>query len=91
MTWICTGRGVEHAASDTRPPEDSCVFTSEVVSIEERGDLPPHGTWTTLAELASQSHRTEHVDHGRGVHSLRRTPRFAIGHRGQRRVRPPDL
>jgi len=61
------------------------------VSIEERGDLPPHGTWTTLAELASQSHRTEHVDHGRGVHSLRRTPRFAIGHRGQRRVRPPDL
>jgi hypothetical protein len=28
------------------------VFTSEVVSIEERGDVPPHGTWTTLAELA---------------------------------------
>lgn len=57
------------------------MFTSETVSIEERGDLPPHGTWTTLAELAAQPHHTEHTDHGRGVHSLRRAPRFAIGHR----------
>lgn len=57
------------------------MFTSEMVSIEERGDLPPHGTWTTLAELAAQPHHTEHVDHGRGIHSLRRSPRFAIGHR----------
>ncbi len=57
------------------------MFTSEVVSVEECGDLGPHGSWTTLAELAAQPHRTEHVDHGRGVHSLRRMPRFAIGHR----------
>lgn len=57
------------------------MFTSEVVAIEERGDLPPHGAWTTLAELAAAPHRTVHVDHGRGVHSLRREPRFAIGHR----------
>lgn len=57
------------------------MFTSEVVSMEERGDLPPHGTWTTLDQLAAQPHHTEHVDHGRGIHSLRRTPRFAIGHR----------
>lgn len=49
--------------------------------MEERGDLPPHGTWTTLEELAAQPHHTEYVDHGRGVHSLRRAPRFAIGHR----------
>jgi hypothetical protein len=80
-TWICDGCGVEHPDADARPPENSCVFTSEVVSIEERGDLPPHGTWTTLAELAVLPHRTDHVDHGRGVHSLRREPRFAIGHR----------
>src|SRR5215475_3631391 len=80
-TWICTGCGVEHADSEARPPENTCVFTSEEVSIEERGDLPPHGTWTTLAELISQPHTTEHADHGRGVHSLRRVPRFAIGHR----------
>jgi hypothetical protein len=80
-TWICDGCGVEHADSDVRPPENSCVFASEVVAIEERGDLPPHGTWTTLAELAAQPHQTEHVDHRRGVHSLRREPRFAIGHR----------
>ena len=57
------------------------MFTSESVSVEERGDLPPHGSWTTLAELAARPHQTEHVDHGRGVHSLRRLPRFAIGHR----------
>jgi hypothetical protein len=80
-TWICDGCGVEHTDSDVRPPESGCVFTSEVVSMEERGDLGPHGTWTTLAELAAQPHQTEHVDHGRGVHSLRRVPRFAIGHR----------
>ena len=79
-TWICTGCGVEHPDSATEPAE-SCVLTSEVVSIEERGDLPPHGTWTTLEELAAQPHHTEHVDHGRGVHSLRRAPKFAIGHR----------
>src|SRR6185437_3734177 len=80
-TWKCEGCGVEHTDSDVRPPENGCVFTSEVVSMEERGDLGPHGTWTTLAELAAQPHQTEHVDHGRGVHSLRRVPRFAIGHR----------
>ncbi|GAS90945.1 predicted protein [Mycolicibacterium brisbanense] len=57
------------------------MLTSEVVSIEERGDLPPHGTWTTLEALAAQPHHTEYADHGRGVHSLRRVPRFAIGHR----------
>lgn len=79
-TWICTGCGVEHPDSATEPA-DSCVLTSEIVSIEERGDLPPHGTWTTLEALAAQPHHTEHVDHGRGVHSLRRAPRFAIGHR----------
>lgn len=80
-TWICDGCGVEHADSDTRPPENSCVFASEVVPVEERGHLPPHGTWTTLEELATAPHQTEHVDHGRGIHSLRRVPRFAIGHR----------
>ncbi|KHO20110.1 hydrolase [Mycolicibacterium setense] len=79
-TWICTGCGVEHPDSATEPAE-SCVLTSEDVSIEERGDLPPHGTWTTLDDLAAQAHHTEHLDHGRGVHSLRRVPRFAIGHR----------
>ncbi|OBG45981.1 hydrolase [Mycolicibacterium fortuitum] len=79
-TWICTGCGVEHPDSDAEPA-DSCVLTSEIVSIEERGDLPPHGTWTTLDDLAAQPHHTEHVDHGRGVHSLRRAPKFAIGHR----------
>ncbi|QZH66607.1 hydrolase [Mycolicibacterium farcinogenes] len=79
-TWICTGCGVDHPDSATEPAA-GCVLTSDVVSIEERGDLPPHGTWTTLDELAAQPHHTEHVDHGRGVHSLRRTPKFAIGHR----------
>ena len=71
---------MEHPDSDTEPAT-SCVLTSEVVSIEERGDLPPHGIWTTLDDLAAQPHHTEHVDHGRGVHSLRRAPKFAIGHR----------
>jgi hypothetical protein len=80
-TWICDGCGVEHADSAAPPAEDSCVFTSDVVTIEERGDLPPHGRWTTHEELAALPHETEHVDHGRGVHSLRRVPRFAIGHR----------
>ncbi|MGV0743246.1 hydrolase [Mycolicibacterium sp. XJ870] len=80
-TWICTGCGIEHADSDNPPPANSCVLTSEEVAISERGDLPPHGTWTTLEALATQPHHTEHVDHGRGVHSLRRAPRFAIGHR----------
>jgi len=80
-TWICDGCGVEHADTDTRPPENSCVFTAEVVPIEECGHLPPHGTWTTLERLAAQPHQAEYVDHGRGVHSLRRAPRFAIGHR----------
>lgn len=79
-TWICTGCGVEHRDSAVEPAQ-SCVLTSEDVSIEERGDLPSHGTWTTLDELAAQPHHTEHLDHGRGVHSLRRAPRFAIGHR----------
>ena len=79
-TWICTGCGVEHPDSRVEPAT-ACVLTSEVPSIEERGDLPPHGSWTTLQALAAQPHHTEYVDHGRGVHSLRRTPRFAIGHR----------
>ncbi|MBU8817988.1 hydrolase [Mycolicibacterium goodii] len=79
--WICTGCGVEHESVDEQPPSTSCVLTSEVVSIEERGDLPPHGSWTTLEQLAAQPHHTEYVSHGRGVHSLRRAPRFAIGHR----------
>lgn len=51
------------------------------VSVEERGDLGSHGQrWTTHDDLARQPHQTVHRDHGRGVHSLRREPRFAIGH-----------
>ncbi|WP_028927030.1 hypothetical protein [Pseudonocardia acaciae] len=80
-TWICDGCGIEHPDSPQPPPADGCVLTSEEVAIEERGDLPPHGKWTTLERLAAQPHVTEHVDHGRGVHSLRRAPKFAIGHR----------
>ena len=79
-TWICDGCGVEHA--DSPEPPARCVFTSDVVAIEEVGDMPPHGSrWTTHDELAADPHETEHVDHGRGIHSLRRSPRFAIGHR----------
>lgn len=79
-TWICDGCGLEHAASETPPATDGCVFATDEVSVEERGDLGPHGRWTTHDELARQPHTTEHRDHGRGVHSLRREPRFAIGH-----------
>ncbi|WP_280465299.1 hydrolase [Nocardia brasiliensis] len=79
-TWICDGCGLEHANTVAPPPDNGCVFASDVVSIEERGDLGPHGHWTTHAELARQPHEVEQRDHGRGLHSLRRTPRFAIGH-----------
>lgn len=79
-TWICDGCGLEHPDSATPPAADGCVFTTDEVSVEERGDLGPHGQWTTHEALAEQPHTTEHRDHGRGLHSLRREPRFAIGH-----------
>ena len=50
------------------------------MSVEQRGDMGSHGKWTTHEQLASQPHETLHRDHGRGVHSLRREPRFGIGH-----------
>ena len=77
--WICDGCGLEHDDSPALPVE-GCVFASDEVSVQERGDLGPHGSWTTHEELARQSHTTHHRDHGRGVHSLRREPRLAIGH-----------
>ncbi|RDI65611.1 hydrolase [Nocardia pseudobrasiliensis] len=77
-TWICDGCGLEH--SDSVAPPGRCVLASDAVGDEERGDLGPHGRWTTHDELARTPHRTDHRDHGRGVHSLRREPRFAIGH-----------
>ncbi|MCM6778366.1 hydrolase [Nocardia sp. CDC159] len=77
-TWICDGCGLEHPDSAAPPPH--CVLASAAVGDEERGDLGPHGRWTTHAELARQPHRIVHRDHGRGVHSLRREPRLAIGH-----------
>ncbi|MFE0023160.1 hydrolase [Amycolatopsis sp. NPDC059021] len=80
-TWICDGCGLEHPESPEPPPRDGCVFDRGEVSIEERGDLGPHGQrWVTHEELAAQPHETVHRDHGRGVHSFRREPRFAIGH-----------
>lgn len=79
-TWICDGCGVEHADSPEPPPTDGCVFNRGEVGIEQRGDMGARGQWTTHEELASQPHETLHRDHGRGVHSLRREPRFAIGH-----------
>lgn len=77
-TWICDGCGLEHPESDV--PPTACVLASDAVTDEERGDLGPHGQWTTHAETARQPHRTVLREHGRGVHSLRREPRFAIGH-----------
>ncbi|WP_024803453.1 hypothetical protein [Nocardia sp. BMG51109] len=79
-TWICDGCGLEHPESATAPPADGCVFYSDEVSDEMRGDLGPHGQWTTHEELARLPHTTMHRQHGRGVHSFRREPRFAIGH-----------
>ncbi|GAB3488116.1 hydrolase [Amycolatopsis cihanbeyliensis] len=79
--WICTGCGLEHPDSPEPPPVDGCVLDRGEVGVEERGDLGPHGRgWTTHAELAAQPHETLRRDHGRGVYSLRREPRFAIGH-----------
>ncbi|MFD4402563.1 hydrolase [Nocardia sp. NPDC058499] len=81
-TWICDGCGLEHPDSTEPPPADGCVFDRGEIGIEERGDLGTHGQgWTTHSELAAQPHETQHRDHGRGVHSLHRVPRFAIGHR----------
>ncbi|SHF84717.1 MBL fold metallo-hydrolase [Streptoalloteichus hindustanus] len=78
-TWICSGCGLEHPESPEPPA--ACVLNRGPVSVEERGDLGPHGTgWTTHEELAAQPHEVLHRDHGRDVHSLRREPRFAIGH-----------
>ena len=80
-TWICDGCGLEHADSPAPPSSDGCVFDRGEVGIEQRGDIGErHGGWTTNEELASQPHEILHRDHGRGVHSLRREPRFAIGH-----------
>lgn len=77
----CDGCGAEHADSVEPPAIGACVFATDVVGIEERGEIGPHGQrWTTHEQLAEQPHATEHRDHGRGVHSLRREPRFAIGH-----------
>jgi hypothetical protein len=79
-TWICDGCGLEHPESPEPPPMDGCVFDRGPVGIEERGDIGPHTRrWTTHEELAAQPHETVHRDHGRGVHSLRREPRFGIG------------
>ncbi|MEU7766661.1 hydrolase [Nocardia sp. NPDC049190] len=78
-TWVCAGCGLEHPESD-QPPADGCVLASDAVTDEERGDLGPHGWWTTHVELARQPHRTVLREHGHGLHSLRREPRFAIGH-----------
>jgi hypothetical protein len=77
--WICAACGLEHPDSPEPPP--ACAFDHGEVGIEERGDMGSHGQrWTTHEELAAQPHDTVHRDHGRGVHSLRREPRFAIGH-----------
>lgn len=79
-TWICDWCGLEHPESPEPPPLDGCVFDRGDVAIEERGDIGPHTKrWTTHEELAAQPHETLHRDHGRGVHSLRREPRLAIG------------
>jgi hypothetical protein len=77
VTWICDGCGLEHPES-AAPPE-RCVFTTDAVNDEERGDLGPHGRWTTLEELGRQPHVTQYRDHRRGVHSVRREPRLGIG------------
>jgi hypothetical protein len=76
--WICDGCGLEHADSVVAP--EHCVFDRGAVTDEERGDLGRHGSWTTHEELAGRPHEIQHRDHGRGVHSLRREPRLAIGH-----------
>ncbi len=77
--WVCDGCGLEHSDS-AAPPAAGCVLATDAVSVEERGDLGPHGHWTTHEGLARQPHTTHHRDHGRGVHSFRREPRLAIGH-----------
>jgi hypothetical protein len=79
-TWICDGCGLEHPDSPEPPPHDGCVLDRGEVGIEERGDGGPHGRWVTHEQLAAQPHNLQYRGHGRGVHSLRRQPRFAIGH-----------
>ncbi|MBF6331768.1 hydrolase [Nocardia transvalensis] len=76
-TWICDRCGLEHPDSDVPPQQ--CILATDS-GDEERGDLGPHGQWTTHEELARQPHTISYREHGRGVHSLRREPRFAIGH-----------
>ncbi|GAA5166560.1 MBL fold metallo-hydrolase [Pseudonocardia eucalypti] len=79
-TWICDGCGLEHPDSPEPPPDGGCVLDRGEVGIEERGDIGRHGQrWITHEELAAQPHRTVHRDHGLGLHSFRREPRFAIG------------
>ena len=75
--WICTGCGLEHP--DSVVPPEHCVFDRGAVTDEERGDLGPHGSWTTHEELAARPYEIRHRDHGRGVHSLRREPVLGIG------------
>lgn len=78
--WICDGCGLEHPGASEPPPKDGCVLDRGEVGVEERGDLGPHGRWVTHERLAAQPHHLLYRSHGRGVHSLRREPRFAIGH-----------
>ncbi|WP_020502483.1 hypothetical protein [Sciscionella marina] len=75
--WICDVCGLEHP--DT-PEPPGCVLDRGEVTIEERGDLGPHPEhWSTHEELVAQPHETVHHEHGRGIHSLHREPRFGIG------------
>jgi hypothetical protein len=78
-TWICDGCGLEHPDS-AEPPAGGCVLDRGDVGIEERGDLGPHGRWVTPEQLAARPHHVRYRGHGRGLHSLSREPRFAIGH-----------
>ncbi|MFI9454320.1 hydrolase [Amycolatopsis sp. NPDC052450] len=76
--WICDRCGIEHPAT---PEPPRCVLDRGEVGIEEAGDLGAHtGRWWTHEELISAPHRTLHRDHGRGLHSIKREPNFAIGH-----------
>src|SRR5882757_6763557 len=77
--WVCDGCGLEHPDLP-EPPADGCVFDRGEVTTEQRGDMGTHGQWTTHEQLAALPHEMVHRDHGRGVHSLRREPKFAIGH-----------
>lgn len=78
--WICDGCGLEHAESAEPPAPDGCVLDRGEVDDGERGDLGSrHGRWVTHVQVATQPHHVRYRSHGRGVHSLRREPRFAIG------------